>query len=51
VIQRTKAYQTPFDIQRGLMAGFTYKKVDFVTYVFNLEKREKRVVGAIVVNF
>ena len=51
VIQRTKAYQTPFDIQRGLMAGFSYKKVDFVTYVFNLEKREKTVVGAIVVNF
>ena len=51
VIQRTKAYQTNLDIQRGLMAGFSYKKVDFVTYVFNLEKSEKTLVTAVVLNF
>jgi len=51
VIQRTKAYQTPFDIQRGLFGGFSYKKVEFVTYVLNLDKSEKTVVTAVVVNF
>jgi len=35
VIQRTRAYQTDFDIQRGLLVGFSYKKVDFTTYVLN----------------
>jgi hypothetical protein len=33
--QRTRAYQTPLDVQRGLFAGVSYKKVDFTTYVFN----------------
>jgi hypothetical protein len=33
--QRTRAYQTPLDVQRGLFAGFSYKKVDFTTYIFN----------------
>ena len=51
MVQRTKAYQTPFDIQRGLFAGVTYKKLDFVTYVFNVDNHEKTVVGAVVVNF
>ncbi|PWU10923.1 MAG: hypothetical protein C5B50_24460 [Verrucomicrobia bacterium] len=35
VVQRTKAYQTPLDIQRGLLVGVTYKRFDFATYVFN----------------
>jgi len=35
VIQRTKVYQTDFDIQRGVLVGFSYKSVDFTTYVFN----------------
>jgi len=33
--QRTRAYQTPLDVQRGVFAGFTYKRVDFTTYIFN----------------
>ena len=33
--QKTRAYQTPLDVQRGFFAGFSYKKVDFTTYVFN----------------
>ena len=36
VIQRTKAYQSDLDIQRGLLLGFSYKQVNFTTYVFNL---------------
>jgi hypothetical protein len=51
VIQRTKAYQTPFDIQRGLFAGVTYKKMDFVAYFLNLDRSEKTVVTAVVLNF
>jgi hypothetical protein len=36
VIQRTKAYQTSLDTQRGLLVGVYYKRLDFTTYVFNL---------------
>jgi hypothetical protein len=35
VVQRTKLYQTEFDIQRGILVGFSYKKADFTAYVFN----------------
>jgi hypothetical protein len=35
VIQRTKAYDTDFDIQRGLMVGLTWKQLDFAVYVLN----------------
>jgi hypothetical protein len=35
VVQRTKAYQTDFDIQRGLLAGVTYKDLDLTAYVFD----------------
>jgi hypothetical protein len=29
VAQRTKAYQTSFDTQRGLLVGFSHKKAEF----------------------
>jgi len=35
VAQRTKAYHTDLDIQRGILAGFSYKKTSFTTYIFN----------------
>jgi len=35
VSQRTRAYHTSLDVQRGFSAGFSHKKVDFTTYVFN----------------
>ncbi len=35
VAQRTKAYQTSLDIQRGFLVGFSHKKMNFTTYVFN----------------
>lgn len=34
--QKTRAYQTPLDVQRGVFAGFTYRRLDFSTYVFNV---------------
>jgi hypothetical protein len=35
VAQRTKAYHTSFDVQRGLLVGFSHKRTEFITYVFN----------------
>lgn len=35
VVQRTKLYQTDFDIQRGFLVGFSIKRLDLATYVFN----------------
>ena len=35
VAQRTKVYQTEFDIQRGFFAGVSYKRADLTAYVFN----------------
>jgi hypothetical protein len=34
-VQRTKAYQTEFDIQRGFLAGISYKRAEVAAYVFN----------------
>ena len=45
VIQRTKDYETDFDIQHGLLIGFTYKKLTFTTYVFNPEDDPILVLG------
>jgi hypothetical protein len=33
--QRTRAYQTPLDVQRGFLVGLSHKDVDFTTYVLN----------------
>jgi hypothetical protein len=35
VAQRTKAYHTRFDTQRGFLIGLSHKKMQFTTYVFN----------------
>jgi hypothetical protein len=35
VAQRTKAYHTSLDTQPGLLIGFSHKKAEFTTYVFN----------------
>ena len=50
VVQRTKAYQTSLDIQRGFLVGLSYKQVDFTTYVFNLGWTDPTIVLAIGVN-
>jgi hypothetical protein len=51
VVQRTKAYETELDIQRGLLAGFSYKKIEFTAHVFNLGWTDPTVVLAVGVNF
>jgi len=35
VAQRTKAFESQFDVQRGFFVGFMRKKLEFTTYVFN----------------
>jgi hypothetical protein len=35
VSQRTRVYQTGLDVQRGVLAGVTYKKMTFTANVFN----------------
>jgi len=35
VSQRTRAYHTDLDVQRGFSVGFTHKGVDFTAYVLN----------------
>jgi hypothetical protein len=36
VIQRSKAYQSDLDLQRGFLVGLSYKQWDFTGYVFNV---------------
>jgi hypothetical protein len=35
-VQRTRAYETDVDVQRGVFVGFTVKSFDAAAYVFNL---------------
>jgi hypothetical protein len=51
VAQRTKAYHTRFDVQRGLLTGFSYKEVSFTTYVFNLGWTKPTLVFELGVDF
>jgi hypothetical protein len=51
VAQRTKAYHTDLDIQRGLLIGFSHKRMDFTTYVFNAGWTDPTVVLSLGFNF
>lgn len=51
VVQRTKAYQSELDIQRGFLIGLSYKKVSLTTYVFNLGWTEPTCVLALGYNY
>jgi hypothetical protein len=44
-IQRTKVYQTNFDIQRGFLVGVSLRRVDVTTYVFNPDDDPTIVLG------
>jgi hypothetical protein len=44
VTQRTKAYETDRDIQRGLLLGFSWKNVDLTGYIFNPDQSKPTVV-------
>jgi hypothetical protein len=51
VTQRTRAYETERDIQRGLLLGFSIRKVDATVYVFNPDDSDPLVVAAVAVEF
>jgi hypothetical protein len=51
VLQRTKAYQSPHDIERGLLVGFIRKKMTFTTQVFNLGQTDPTAVLSLGCSF
>jgi hypothetical protein len=51
VTQRTRVYQTDREIQRGLLAGFSFKNLDVAGYVFNPDDEKPTFVLAVVVTF
>jgi len=51
VTQRTRAYEADREVQRGLLAGFSYKSVSLTAHVFNLDESEPTVVVAVSVEF
>lgn len=51
VAQRTRAYRSDRDIQRGLLVGLTYKQLDLAAYVFNPDDSEPIIVLAVRFDF
>ena len=51
VVQRTKAYDTDFDIQRGFFAGASYRRADVTAYVFYPDAGRPAVVVGVGVRF
>ncbi len=51
VVDRTKALGSKFDIRRGPLVGFKYKKVDLTTYWLSPGSRDATFVFATTVNF
>ncbi len=49
--QRTRAYQTGLDVQRGVFVGFTYKSLSLNVYVFNPGWATPTVVSSLAVGF
>ena len=42
--QHTKPFHTELDVQRGFLVGFSHKRAEFTTYVFNAGQAEPTVV-------
>jgi hypothetical protein len=51
VTQRTRVDQTDRDIQRGLLVGATFQRLDLTTYVFNPDESTPTVVVAVTVSW
>jgi hypothetical protein len=51
VAQRTRAYQTPLDVQRGVSTGLAFRKLDFTTYVLNFGWTQPTVILALGFKF
>jgi hypothetical protein len=51
VTQRTRVYKTDRDIQRGVLAGFSFSKVSLTGYVFNPDEDKPTFVFAVGLTF
>jgi len=51
VADRTKAYHTNLDIQRGVLIGFSHRRIDFTSYIFNVGWTTPTVVLSVGYNF
>lgn len=51
VAQHTKAYHTSLDTQRGFLVGFSYKQLEFTTYVFDPDLDQPTTVLELGVSF
>jgi len=51
VAQHTRAYEADRDIQRGLLVGFTFDRVDFAAYVLNPDESDPIVALALRFDF
>ena len=51
VSQRTRAYHTALDVQRGVLLGFSHNHVGFTTYVFNAGWTDPTVVLSLAYEF
>jgi hypothetical protein len=51
VVQRTRAYTPPLDVQRGPLVGVTYKKMSFTTQIFNPGEADPTVVLSLGYSF
>ncbi len=49
--QRTRAYQSDLEIQRGLLLGFSWKSLDLSAYVFNPDQDSPTVVLSATLGF
>ena len=49
--QRTRAYQTSLDVQRGFFVGFTYKNLSLNVFVFNPGWETPTVVSSLAISF
>jgi hypothetical protein len=50
-VQRTKAYRTEFDIQRGFVVGLSVKRAELSAYVFNPDLSHPTMVFAVGLTF
>ena len=51
VVQRTRVYETDRDVQRGVLAGFSYEFASLTAYVLNPDESRPVVVVAAGVTF
>jgi len=51
VIQRTNAYDTALDVQRGLLVGLSHGPLELTTYVFDIGEADPTVVLGLVASF